>query len=138
MFRELKKYKNQDHFFFEKGESLADVSKDVPNKPGVYIICRLAKGKVQLVYIGKSGTIEQNGEFKNQLLRKRLNNKQDGVKRQDYFEAKIEEENIDALDIYWYVTFDEKNKDLPAYVEGLLMQRYFEMYGELPEWNKNF
>ena len=138
MFDELKKYKNSNHFFFEPGSNLVEVSMDVPNLPGVYLIYRLAKGKVVLVYIGKSGTVEQNGKFKNQLLRKRLNNKQDGVKRQQFFDQKMNEENIDALDIYWFVTYDEEQKDLPAFVEGLIMQRYFEAHGKLPPWNKNF
>ncbi|MBL0053017.1 MAG: hypothetical protein IPP29_16660 [Bacteroidetes bacterium] len=32
------------------------------------------------------------------------------------------EKNIDGLDIYWFVTMDKTNNDLPGYVEGLLMQ----------------
>lgn len=136
MFDELEKYQNKGHFFFEKGSVLSEVSKDVPNEVGVYVVYKLAKGKITLVYIGKSGTMNQNGTFKDQKLRKRLNNKHEGVKRQVYFENKIEEENIDALDIYWYVTFDKTQQDLPAYIEGLLLQRYFEVYGELPTWNK--
>jgi hypothetical protein len=139
MFDELNKYQNNGHFFFEKGSVLSQISKDVPELPGVYYILRLAKGKIDLVYIGKSGTIEQNGGFKNQLLRKRLNNKQEkDIKRQDFFEQKIDEENIDALDIYWFVTFDEDHQDLPGYVEGVLIQRYFETFGELPPWNKSY
>ncbi len=138
MFDELEKYENKGHFFFEKGKSLTEVTKDVPNEAGVYVIYKLAGGKIELVYVGKSGTMNQNGTFKDQKLRKRLNNKQDGVKRQEYFESKIEKDNIDALDIYWYVTFDKKNQDLPAYVEGVLLQHYFEVYGELPAWNKDY
>ncbi|UBM62790.1 hypothetical protein LA303_02135 [Candidatus Sulfidibacterium hydrothermale] len=138
MFDEIKKYKNNGHFFFQKGVSLLEVSAGVPELPGVYYIIKLAHGRVDLVYIGKSGTMEQNGHFKNQLLKKRLNNKQENMRREDFFLKKIEEENIDALDIYWFVTFDKQNHDLPAYVEGLLMQRYFEVHGKLPEWNKDF
>jgi hypothetical protein len=67
-----------------------------------------------LVYIGKSGTINQNGSCKDRLLNGRINNKTDGIKRQDFFEQKIAEENIDGLDIYWFVTMDEANNDLPA------------------------
>ena len=134
----LEEYKNNGHFFFEKGMKLSEVSKDVQEAPGVYVIHKLAKGKIKLVYIGKSGTIGQNGKFKAQLLRKRLNNKQDGVARQKYFEEKIEKEDIDALDIYWYVTFDENNQDIPAFVEAQLLQLHYDMYGELPIWNKGF
>ena len=138
MFDELEKYKNKGHFFFQKGSMLKEVSKDVPNLPGIYYIYRLCRGKIDLVYIGKSGTMLSNGKFKDQLLNKRLNNKQDGILRQKFFEQKLMEEVSDALDIYCYVTFDEENQDIPSYVEGLLLQHYFEIYGRLPEWNKEY
>ena len=138
MFDETKKYKNNGHFFFKKGNQLSEVSKGVPELPGVYYIVRLAKGRVELVYIGKSGTITQTGQFKEQLLKGRINNKLDGLKRQDLFDKKMIEENIDGLDIYWFVTMDKTNNDLPGYVEGLLIQRFFEVQGSLPLWNKDF
>jgi hypothetical protein len=138
MFDEIEKYKNNGHFFFKKGDRLLEVSKDVPLLPGVYYIIRLAKGKVELVYIGKSGTITQNGQFKDQLLRVRINNKQDGIKRQEFFDKKMTDENIEGLDIYWFVTIDKTNIDLPAYTEALLMQRFYEVHGKLPLWNKDF
>jgi hypothetical protein len=77
-------------------------------------------------------------KFKDQLLRGGINNKSDGMRRQAYFERKMTEENIDGLDIYWFVTVDKSNNDLPGYVEGLIMQRYFEIHGGLPPWNKCF
>jgi hypothetical protein len=138
MFDELEKYKTKGHFFFTLTDKLSEKSKDVPNLPGVYYILRLARGHVDLVYIGKSGTISQKGNFKDQLLKLRLNNKQNGKPREQFFKDKIQEEEIDALDIYWFVTFDEKHHDLPAYVEAQIIQRYFEIYGQLPEWNKEF
>lgn len=138
MFDELQKYKNSGHFFFNPGGKLIQVSKDVPELPGIYYIIRLSNNRIDLVYIGKSGTINQSGEFKDQLLKGRINNKSNGVKRQQYFEQKISEENIDALDIYWFVTMDKNNNDLPGYVEGLLMQNYFSLHGTLPPWNKYF
>ncbi|MFH1321206.1 MAG: hypothetical protein ABII90_11220 [Bacteroidota bacterium] len=138
MFDETEKYKKHGHFFFKIGDKLTEASKDVPEQPGVYYIVRLAKGNVDLVYIGKSGVITQSGKFKEQLLRSRINNKQEGIKRQDFFDRKMMEENIDGLDIYWFVTMDKQNNDLPGYVEGILMQRCFDVYGKLPPWNKEF
>jgi len=138
MFDELKKYINNDHFFFSKGDKLKEVSRDVPNLPGIYYILRLRKGRIDLVYIGKSGTMKTSGKFGDQQLNERLNNTQEKMPRQEYFERKIKEEDIDALDIYWFVTFDKNNQDLPSYVEGVLLQRYFEIYRRLPEWNKEF
>ena len=48
------------------------------------------------------------------------------------------DEGIDAPCIYWYVTLDDNFRDLPGYVEGLLMQRFYTKYGRLPLWNKEF
>ncbi len=138
MFEQTDKYLNQGHFFFNPGDNLKKASADVPDLPGVYYIMRLARGGIDLVYIGSSGTISQNGNFSSQLLRGRLNNKQEGLKRQQFFDKKMKQEGIDALDIYWFVTFDKNHQDLPGYVEGILMQRYFEIYGTLPPWNKKF
>ena len=138
MFSELNKYKNSGHFFFKSGQNLKTESREVSKLLGVYYIIRLANGKVDLVYIGKSGTIQQNGKFKEQGLKGRINNKQEGIKRQVFFEQKFITEKIDGLDIYWFVTFDTNNHDLPGYVEGLLLQHYFEIHGCLPEWNREY
>ena len=132
MFDETKKYKNRGHFFFKKGDRLTDVSKEVPELPGVYYILRLARGNIDLVYIGKSGTITQSGMFKEQLLKGRINNKQENIKRQDFFDKKMAEEQIDGLDIYWFVTMEKAKNDLPGYVEGFLIHQYFEFNGKLP------
>ena len=138
MFDELHKYKNKGHFFFKKGQLFSQESKNVPDKQGVYYIFRLAQHKVDMVYIGKSETIEQNGEYINQSLREMFDNKRQNVKRQVFFEQKMIEEDIEALDIYWFVTFDEKHQDLPEYAKGLIMQSYFETFGELPPWNEEY
>jgi hypothetical protein len=118
--------------------SLKEISSDVPNLPGVYYIVKLAEAKVSLVYIGKSGTVMNNGKFKDQGINGRLNNKQEGMKREEFFDKKCQEKNIDALDIYWFVTIDKEYNDLPGFVEGTLMQRFYEVYGKLPEWNKEY
>ena len=68
MFDEIKKYKNNGHFFLKKGDNLKQVSKGVPDLHGIYYIVRLSNGRIELVYIGKSGLIRQNGQFKDQGL----------------------------------------------------------------------
>ena len=138
MFDELSKYQKNGHFFYEKGDVLRHQSQDVPDLPGIYYILRLSREKVELVYIGKSGTILQNGKFKDQSLRGRINNKQEGKKRQQYFNEKLERENIDALEIYWYVTYDKEHQDLPTFVEAIIIQSYFDLNGCLPPWNKYY
>lgn len=129
MFDELSKYKDNGHFFFQKGENLSKVSGEVPDAPGVYYILRLAEGRVDLAQIGKAGTVNPKGAFNGPLLN-------EGIRlKQDFLEEKIRKEGIDGLDIYWFVTWDEDYQDLPAYVEGLIMQQYFDVHGMLPPWN---
>lgn len=131
MFSETKKYKKQGHFFYKKGDALKDVSKNVPQKPGVYYIFRLAEGHVDLVYIGvlPVGAIQVDAIHVMAI---------EELSLQPNWDKKMKDEHIDALDIYWFVTQDEKHQDLPIYVEGLLMQRYFEVHGDVPPWNEDF
>ena len=84
--------------------------------------------------------MHKDGNFGDQdVKRNRINNKQEKqIKRQDYFDRKCKKKKIDALDIYWFVTFDDKISRLPGYVEGLLLQRYFEVHGTLHLRNKEF
>lgn len=138
MFDEVRKYKNNGHFFFKKGDRLAEVSEDVPDLPGVYFIIRLARGHVELVYIGKSGTLKQDGKSKDLLLKGTINNKPDGIQWQDFIDKKMTREKIDGLDIYWFVTIDKSHNDLPEYVEALLIQQHKKVFGRLPEWNREF
>ncbi|MBK8149323.1 MAG: hypothetical protein IPK58_14240 [Acidobacteria bacterium] len=114
------------------------MSHEVPALPGVFYVVRLAKGRIDLVYIGKSRAVSRNGKVRLITLRDEINDKQDGIPRQKFFDRKMTEENIDGLDIYWFVTIDGRNHHLPGYVEGLLMQEHFERYGQLPVWNKEF
>lgn len=137
MFDELTKYKHNGHFFFKRGQTLLQVC-NAPEQPGVYYILMLRKGKIELVYIDASGTINQKGKFSSQLLRGSFNNKQTGMKRQQFFEEIMLQNEIEALDIYWFVTFDKNYQHIPSYVEALLLQKHFEIYGCLPKWNKKF
>ena len=137
MFEELTIYKNNGNFFFKSGQTLCQEC-NAPEQAGVYYILALRKGKVELVYIGASGTINQKGEFRTQLLRGRLNNKQNGIRRQQFFEEMILQKEIQSLHIHWFVTFDKNNQHIPSYVEALLLQKHYEIYGCLPEWNQSF
>ena len=130
MFDELRKYQKNDHFFLKKGDLLSAVSKDVPEMPGVYYVIKLAQGGIELVYIGKSGMINDDDPFKSQLLRSSI------IKQQLFFAQKFVDENIEGLDIYWFVTFAGKNKDLPSFVEGQIMQRFYDQFGRMPKWNR--
>lgn len=125
MEEKLEKYKYNGTFTFKTGDALSKQSKAVPNMK-------------ELVYIGKSGTMINDGSFKTQLLRKRLNNRHAGVSRQVYFENKLKDEAIETLEFNWFVTFEGSNIDVSGFVEGNLLQKYFEQNKKLPPWNKDF
>ena len=118
--------------FPENGKTLKEITSKIPNTPGVYIIYN---SKGEIVYIGKAGTINQDGTFKKQGLRRRLNNQHHGMRREDYFISKIEENNLDHIIIKWY---EVNPRVIPGSAEGMLIQEYFNKHGELPPWNEGF
>ncbi len=135
MFDELEKYKNKGHFFFMKESDLKEVSKDVPDLPGVFYVFRLAGGRIDLVYIDYPGGRANDNPADKQSLRERINGKHGSMTRQEFFERKMAEEQIEGLDIYWVVTHDGKHKDAPSKIARKLIQRHLDIYGELPVWN---
>ncbi|MFA5299514.1 MAG: hypothetical protein WC389_15095 [Lutibacter sp.] len=141
MFEELEKYKTKGHFFFSEKEELKSVCNARINGIGVYLVYALKGGKIELIYIGSSGKILQNGQKKIRIggiADRIINGKQFGEPRKKSWKAKIIAENIEVLDIYWYETFDKKSNDIPSTIEGILIQRFYDIYGVLPKWNKEF
>jgi hypothetical protein len=138
-FPQLAKYPEKGEFIFRAGDKLVDLCQKVAHSPGVYIFTSLKNGSELLVYIGASGTMNQNGKFGNQLLNGRLSNMQNSkTRRQDFFEKKISLDQLDSIKVNWWVTFDQSNNDLPMYVEALLIQKYFDNHKNLPLWNAEF
>lgn len=62
-----------------------------------------------------------------------LNEKQFDNARRRSWKTEIIEKNIETLDFYWYVTFDKVNNDIPNTIEGISIQRFYEVYGVLPK-----
>jgi hypothetical protein len=139
MFDELNKYKTNGHFFFQPTDSLEDACNAPDDKEGVYIVYELKNGSVNMVYIGTSG-IRVSGYLNDGLfgLKKSIIH---GVPpgnetRSQSWPVKMLSENIDALDIYWYVTYKGNLKDHPASLQSMLLYKYLGIYGEFPPWNK--
>lgn len=118
--------------FPDNGKKLREITKDIPNAHGVYIIC---DSKGEIVYIGKAGEIKQDGTLTKQGLHDRLNNQHNGKPREDDFISKMEESNIDSIIINWY---ELDPKEAPSLVEARLLQKYLDEYRRLPIWNKAF
>lgn len=128
-------------FYFESTNELGKVCNAPKNGIGVYLVYTLKKDKFELIYIGSSGKVRQNGTSK---LRKGgiydriVNGKQFGDVRRKTWKQKMIDKRIDTLRIQWYVTFDQHAKNIPVVVEGNLIQEYFNTNGKLPEWNMEF
>ena len=134
----LKKYGNQGSVELKKGFNLNHQLNSVAKLPGVYLIYRKAKKGKNLVYIGRSGTMNLLGKFGKQNLKKRLVMKQKGIRRAIFFEEILSQPDVQSLKIYWFVTFEDAIRDLPSFVEAQLMQQYFDQNGSLPAWNRKF
>lgn len=140
MFDELRKYSNTNHFFFKENDELDKVCNAPKNKSGAYIVYELKNEKIELVYVGSSGKVQNDGKIKHRkggLFDRIVNGHQFGkISRKVSWPLKMREENIKALDIYWYDTFNQETLDIPAYTEAVLLQRFLDINGKLPRWNK--
>ena len=142
MFDELKKYRHSNHFFFEPTDNLQEVCNAPNDKSGIYLVYALKNGKVDLIYIGRSGKLEKDGMM---FIRKAglggirgriINGHQFGkIPRRKAWAIQMFKENIDALDIYWYATHDLECLDCPRSLEKKLLSKYLSIYGQLPKWN---
>jgi hypothetical protein len=130
------RYPNNGRFSLLRDESINDVVKreKLPDARGVYVIFRSDDAERPL-YIGKAGTVNQGGGWKEQGLAKRLTMKQDGKYRREYFRNLMSEQSIAGLTFLRFVTHDEPNKIIPALAEMELLQAHFDQYGCLPERN---
>ncbi len=106
------------------------------------IVFALKNGKINLIYVGSSGELKKDGTLfiRNAgvggIKDRIVNGKQFGEPRRNIWKEKLEEEKIEALDIFWDVTHGEKYIDCPKKPERQLIKKHIDIYGELPIWNK--
>lgn len=138
-FKALKKYNEFGSVFLNELNNLREETKTIPEKPGVYLFYEIKQGYEVLKYIGSSGTILQNGDFRGQLMRGRINNKMNSSQtRAQYLKNHFKISNCDFIRIEWFVTYNQENLDLPKYVEAYALQEYYDVFGILPVWNNSF
>lgn len=141
MFDILNQYKNQGHFFLTPKENLQAVCNAPADKSGVFIIYALKKGRVELICIGHSGKIEKDGSFSNKkegLKDEIINGHQFGkTPAHIAWKNQMTRENIEALNIYWYVTYDSEHKDCPELLKKNLLRQHQDIFGAFPKWNKS-
>lgn len=139
-FKSLKQYKKKGSFIFKNGDDLGLVCNAEKESSGLYIVYANKKKKYSLLYIGISGKLINDGSFKTRkggMHDRLVNGKQFGKQRKFSWKDIILKDEIDELYIEWYDTFLYQ-RHIPKYVEGLLLQKYFEHYLALPPWNKEY
>ena len=122
MFDELRKYKQTGHFFLKPTDSLSEECNAPADKSGVYVIFALKNGRIELVKIGCSNL---NEGIKEQIIKEQL-----------LLKSKLQQEKIEALDIYWYITQTDKSSDDPRKVMDKVIKTHNVIYGNAPRWNK--
>ena len=142
MFDELQKYNTSGNFFFQATDSLADVCNAPSDQYGVFLVYALQRGRVELIYIGKTGmqTAEEKTKTEQRLKDGLRENLLEGLhfdqtKRKHCWPVQMLIENIEALHIHWYVTYNSEVKDRPKTIKMKLLKIYKNIYGQPPRWN---
>jgi hypothetical protein len=109
----------------------------VPNEFGIYIVHEGHNCTGQPIYIGRSGTILNNGERRSQGIAQRLGKKQAGKSRNTLFKEVMKSKNK-GISVAWFVTLSSNGKGiLPALAEAEAIQEFYDLHGKLPELNKS-
>lgn len=106
----------------------------IPNRPGVYVISAVAQ-ITQVIYIGKAGTLQNDGTWKGQMLPGRLRAQQDGMPRRRFFREVLAVTGATRFSFEWFITAGDRIT-LPAFAESELLQAFFDDFGCLPKYNK--
>jgi len=114
-------------------EHFKKIGKDVKYY-GIYVVRK--RGCNNVLYIGRSGTLDNNGNFKGQDIPKRLKAmRKSGMKANEYFEKLYEREGNLLIE---YIVLPKNGRPSPALVEAILLQAYFNENQKLPPKNKEF
>ena len=142
MYKELTKFKTNNSFSFTTDDSLDQVCNASENGSGIFLVYDASNEEKQLIMVGSTGTIQNDGTLKSKnggLYDKIVNGHQFAKTGRKYsWPAQMKLEKRDRLEIFWYETFNAKNKFIPTYVEGLILQKFLDENGVLPNWNVAF
>ena len=142
MYKELKKFKTQNSFSFTADGSLEEVCNAPESGSGVFVVTAVSEEGAELVMVGSTGTVQNDGSLKIKnggLYDKIVNGHQFAKTGRKYsWPAQMKKENIDRLEVTWYETFNETDKQIPTFVEAQLLQNFLDENDRLPRWNVAF
>ncbi len=137
----LQEYENRfprnGAFELRRGEQIQTRAKEErgPEEAWVYLIYSRRGRKRELLYVGKAGTLRQDGSLKDQKLPGRIRNRRKGMRSQQYYQLQFQQHGFDALPFRWFVTYAGNVGIIPAKAEADLLQAFFDDTGRLPLWN---
>lgn len=145
MFKELFKYKDKGSFDFRIDDNLSFVCNAHKDYGGVYLVYDTTNDIHELIYIGRSGKIRDDGSF---WIRKggiysrivkgihKFPEQEKRYARSLAWPHQMKIEGIMKLRIEWFVTLNDVIHECPDLLERSLRKKYETIYGRLPRWNK--
>ena len=143
MYKELKKIKITGSFLFNIDDQLENVCNTPNGAAGIFMVYEIVDAEVKnLLMVGSSGTIQNDGTLKIKsggLYDKIVEGHQFAKTGRKYsWPTQMKKENITQLEVVWYDTFNAKNKVIPTFLEGQMLQNFLDENGMLPRWNVAF
>jgi len=142
MYKELNKIKVKNQFIFSIYDSLEEICNATETGSGIFLVYAVDGEEKELIMVGSTGTIQNDGTLKSKnggLFDKIVNGHQFAKTGRKYsWPAQMKLEKIERLEVYWYETFNEKNKIIPTFIEGQILQNFLDENGKLPRWNVAF
>ena len=143
MYKELKKFKTKNQFTFTPEDSSETVCNASETGSGLFLVYDVKREEdKELIMVGSTGTVQNDGTLKSKnggLYDKIVNGHQFAKTGRKYsWPAQMKLENIARLEVYWYETFNDKNKVIPTFLEGQILQNFLDENAKLPRWNVAF
>lgn len=142
MKKELKKFEVSNSFIFTVEDSLEQVCNAPEGSAGIFIVYAVEGDEKELIMVASTGTVQNDGTLKSKnggLYDKIVNGHQFAKTGRKYsWPAQMKLENIEALEVVWYETFNADAKGIPTAVEGQVLQNFLDENGKLPRWNVAF
>ena len=142
MFKEVSKFKNSGSFQFSTNDDL-EVVCNAPNEAsGVFLVYAIQEENRELIMVASTGTVQNDGTLKAKnggLYDKIVNGHQFAKTARKYsWKTQLKLEKIEAVEVFWYETYNYKTKVIPTFVEGQILQLFLKENGKLPKWNVAF
>ena len=142
MYKELENFAVKGTFTYTQEDRLEEVCNASETGSGVFVVYAVNGDEKELIMVSSTGTVQNDGTLKSKnggLQDKIVNGHQFAKTGRKYsWPAQMKIENIAALEVFWYVTYNEDVKLIPTFIEGKILQNFLDENGKLPRWNVAF